>query len=73
MTPVVILSLTLGNVTPLLLQNETLFRRALGNAELIVGVLVEAVVVVTRRAVSRNNVRRKLDEVRCSDLWWRRF
>ena len=54
-------------------QNEMLFGRALGNAELIVGVLVEAVVVVAWRAVARNNVGRKLDEVLCSDSWWRRF
>ena len=54
-------------------QNEMLFGRSLGNAELIVGVLVEAVVVVAWRAVARNNVGRKLDMVLCSGSWWRRF
>lgn len=61
----VILSITAG----LLLLTETLFGRALSNAELLVGALVTMVVVVIWRVVVRKKARRKLDEVRDSALW----
>ncbi|MDI1251579.1 hypothetical protein [Thermomonas sp.] len=69
MKSLIFLCLILGIAAALLLQTETLFGRALSNAELLMGALVTMVVVVIWRVVVRKNARRKLDEIRDSALW----
>ncbi len=71
MKPVTILclSLVLSIAAALLLQRGTLFDFSLSNAELFVGVLVTAGVVVMWRVVARKKARRTLDEIRDSALW----
>ncbi len=71
MKPVMVLGLSLvfSTVTGLLLQRGTLFDLSLSNAEIFVGVLVTAGVVMMWRVVARKKARRKLDEIRDSALW----